>query len=47
MVVVEFLFQFVLACLLDPGSRIELTLPFRGGFKRVPSLGELKGLRGT
>lgn len=46
-VVVEFLFQFFLACFLSPGSRTKLIVPFRGRFRRVPSLGELKGLRGT
>ena len=46
MVVFEFLFRFVLAWLISPGSKIELTLPLRGGLRRAPSLAELKGLRG-
>ena len=47
MVVFEFLFRFILTWLISPGCRIELTLLLRGGLRRVPSLAELKGLRGT
>lgn len=45
--VFEFLFHFFLACFLSPGSRMKLTVPFSERFGRVPSLGDLKSLRGT